>query len=269
MMAAKKIYWCKFSLNNFWHALSVISKGVCIIGMSCMFIVGCSSNPATFNDANRNGTGAAVVAQNAGIAQFDYYTVRRGDDLAKIAAKFDVKKAALIQSNNALKAPYKLRMGQRLRIPVPMGVLKAKATSAVALTSLPQHSLLWPAKGKVVRTFANSVASMHGGGSKGIDIAGALGQEVVASAAGKVVYSGNALKGYGRAIIIKHRDNVVTVYAFARHLLVREGQIVKAGERIAKMGSDVSGNVMLHFEVRINGTPQDPLLYLQQIQQID
>lgn len=246
------------SFNGLRCALSII--GICVAAISCIFSSGCSNNSASLNTANYvAGTG---VAQNTNAAVFDYYTVRQNEGLSDIANRFDIKKAILIQSNR-LKDPYDLHVGQRLRIPVPASAIK---TGNAAELPLPRHSLLWPAKGKIVRTFAAGAAGVHNA-SKGIDIVGALGQDVVASGSGKVVYSGEALKGYGKTIIIKHRDNAVTVYAFARRALVHEGQTVKAGEKIAKMGSDASGAVMLHFEVRINGMPQDPLLYLQQTQQ--
>lgn len=115
----------------------------------------------------------------------------------------------------------------------------------------------WPACGKVVRGFA-----LQPGGNKGIDIAGQLGDPIRAIAPGKVVYSGNGLKGYGNLIIIKHSDNYLSAYAYNRKLLVKEGDIVKAGTEIANMGQNDSGRVLLHFEIRQNGKPVNPLLYL-------
>jgi len=94
---------------------------------------------------------------------------------------------------------------------------------------------------------------------KGIDIGGRLGQPVVASEAGKVVYAGSGLLGYGRLIIIKHNQTYLSAYGHNRKLLVKEGDLVAKGERIAEMGSNGTGSPMLHFEIRRNGVPVDPL----------
>ena len=96
----------------------------------------------------------------------------------------------------------------------------------------------------------------------GIDIGGKEGQPVVASAGGEVVYSGSGLIGYGELIIIKHNEQLLSAYAHNRKRLVKEGQKVSGGERIAEMGKNDRSQAMLHFEIRLNGTPQDPLKYL-------
>ena len=93
-------------------------------------------------------------------------------------------------------------------------------------------------------------------------IAGKRGDPVFASAAGKVVYSGNGLIGYGELIIIKHSDRMLSAYGHNRTRLVAEGQAVAAGEKIAEMGKDERNRDLLHFEIRRDGTPQDPLRYL-------
>ena len=111
---------------------------------------------------------------------------------------------------------------------------------------------LWPVNGKVVRGF-NEAAQ-----SKGIDIAGKRGTPVMAAAAGKVVYAGNNLRGYGRFVIVKHNDTYLTVYAHNDKLLVKEGQTVERGQRIAEMGDSEADQVALHFEIRRYGKPVDP-----------
>jgi lipoprotein NlpD len=116
---------------------------------------------------------------------------------------------------------------------------------------------LWPAKGKIVKSF-----SMLPGGCKGIDIAGKLGEPVVATAPGEVVYSGSGLRGYGNLIIIKHSSSYLSAYAFNKTLLVKESDTVKAGQKIALMGSDNAGKVMLHFEIRRDGKPANPVQFL-------
>ena len=97
---------------------------------------------------------------------------------------------------------------------------------------------------------------------KGIQIGGNEGQPVLATAAGEVVYSGSGLIGFGELIIVKHSDRMLSAYAHNRRRLVVEGQRVAAGEQLAEMGRNDRNQPMLHFEIRVNGAPQDPLQYL-------
>jgi lipoprotein NlpD len=110
----------------------------------------------------------------------------------------------------------------------------------------------WPARGKAT--------SYVEGRSKGIDIAGNMGDAIAAAADGKVVYAGSALKGYGQMLVIKHSDVYLTAYAHNSKLLVREEQLVKRGQKIAEMGNSDSenGQIKLHFELRRSGKPVDP-----------
>ncbi|QDX29115.1 murein hydrolase activator NlpD [Dickeya poaceiphila] len=117
----------------------------------------------------------------------------------------------------------------------------------------------WPTDGKVIDSFSASE-----GGNKGIDIAGSRGQSVVATASGRVVYAGNALRGYGNLIIIKHNDDYLSAYAHNETMLVREQQEVKAGQQIATMGSTGTSSVRLHFEIRYKGKSVNPLRFLPQ-----
>ena len=114
----------------------------------------------------------------------------------------------------------------------------------------------WPAKGKVVTAFSETA------NLKGIDIAGTAGEAVRASAAGKVVYAGSGLRGYGKLIIIKHNATYLSAYAHNREILVKEGQQVARGQKIAEMGNTDADQVKLHFEIRRRGKPIDPAKYL-------
>lgn len=109
---------------------------------------------------------------------------------------------------------------------------------------------IWPAKGKVLSAFTEA--------SKGIDIAGKKGAPVVAAAAGRVVYAGQGLRGYGKLVIIKHNDTWLSAYAHNDNIVVKEQQDVKRGQKIAEMGSTDADQVKLHFEVRRQGKPVDP-----------
>lgn len=115
---------------------------------------------------------------------------------------------------------------------------------------------IWPTKGRVIAEFSEVKAS------KGIDISGIRGQTISASAAGKVVYAGSGLRGYGKLVIIKHNAIYLTAYAHNQQIMVKEGQAVTQGQKIAEMGDSDADQVMLHFEVRQMGKPVDPLKFL-------
>jgi lipoprotein NlpD len=126
-----------------------------------------------------------------------------------------------------------------------------------AVTGPDEINWIWPASGKTIGTFSE-------GGNKGVDIAGKAGDPVIASADGKVVYSGEGLRGYGKLVIIKHNATYLSAYAHNQTVLVKEGQSVSKGQKIAEMGSSGTDKVKLHFEVRRQGKPVDPLKYLPQ-----
>lgn len=113
----------------------------------------------------------------------------------------------------------------------------------------------WPTKGKVLSGF-------NDGGNKGIDIAGSKGQPILAAAPGKVIYSGSDLRGYGKLVIVKHNNTYLSVYANNSNILVKEGQQVSAGQKIAEMGDSDSNTVKLHFEIRQQGKSVDPAKFL-------
>lgn len=126
-------------------------------------------------------------------------------------------------------------------------------TSTTAVGGL---SWMWPTQGSVITRFSD------GSGLKGIDIAGNIGQPVVASAAGRVVYVGSGLRGYGNLIILKHNDTYLSVYAHNKEMLVKEGQQIARGQKIAEMGNSDADQVKLHFEIRQDGKPVDPVRFL-------
>ena len=152
--------------------------------------------------------------------------------------------------------------------PRPAPAPQAKSTSSTASkpasTSTPKSTVhvydgkwVWPTRGRVLNHFQSS-----GAGKKGIDIGGHADQPVKAAANGKVVYAGSGLVGYGRLIIVKHNENLLSAYGHNNKLLVKEGEQVSAGQMIAKMGSSGTNRNELYFEIRKNGKPTDPLKYL-------
>ncbi|WP_096990970.1 murein hydrolase activator NlpD [Escherichia coli] len=147
-------------------------------------------------------------------------------------------------------------------VTAPVTVPTASTTEPIVSstsTSTPISTWRWPTEGKVIETFGASE-----GGNKGIDIAGSKGQAIIATADGRVVYAGNALRGYGNLIIIKHNDDYLSAYAHNDTMLVREQQEVKAGQKIATMGSTGTSSTRLHFEIRYKGKSVNPLRYLPQ-----
>ena len=113
---------------------------------------------------------------------------------------------------------------------------------------------IWPADGKVIGTFSD--------GKRGIDIAGKLGQPVLAAGAGKVLYAGSGIRGYGNLVIVKHSNNLLSAYAHNKTIFVKEDQTVAKGQKIAEMGNSDSDSVKLHFEIRQQGKPVDPSKFL-------
>jgi len=115
----------------------------------------------------------------------------------------------------------------------------------------------WPVKGRILAGFSEP-------NNKGVDIAGKPGDPVHAAAAGRVMYTGTGIRGYGKLIVIKHDNNFNSVYAHNREILVKEGQNVQRGQRIAELGDTDADTPKLHFEIRKSGKPVDPLRYLPQ-----
>jgi lipoprotein NlpD len=124
----------------------------------------------------------------------------------------------------------------------------------------PIKQWIWPVQGTVINKFESK-----GIGNRGLDIAGRRGEPVRAAASGRVVYSGEGLRGYGRLIIIKHNDDFLSAYAHNDKIFVKENELVKAGQKIASMGSSGAERTKLHFEIRLRGKPVDPLNYLPPI----
>ena len=171
---------------------------------------------------------------------------------------------ALITTPRAVKLPYSQSALASIQGAAPPS---APAPSAAA-PSAPEASApkqgdesdavtwSWPAQGKIVANFNEN------GGPKGLQIGGELGQPVLASAAGRVVYTGSGLRGYGNLIIIKHNNTYLSAYAHNRQILVKQGDNVTRGQRIAEMGNSDANQVMLHFEIRREGKPVDPAKFL-------
>jgi lipoprotein NlpD len=135
----------------------------------------------------------------------------------------------------------------------PSGALAAGST--VTANDDEKLSWMWPSDGRIIATFDE-------GKNKGIDIAGKLGQQVMAAGSGKVMYAGSGIRGYGNLVIVKHSNSLLSAYAHNRAIVVKEGQSVTKGQVIAEMGDSDADTVKLHFEIRQQGKPVDPSKFL-------
>lgn len=213
-----------------------------------------------------------VVDQSVGLRRPEstYRVVVPGDTLYSLAWESGRDYHDLAAWNH-IPPPYTLHPGQRVRLYPPRAAAPppARARSAARAPKRDKpHAAparrppaarvgrwVWPAHGTLLN-YASAAAR------NGIDIAGRRGQPVVAAAAGRVVYAGSGLRGYGRLIIIKHNETYLSAYAHNDKLYVKEGEVVKAGQHIADMGDSGAERVALHFEIRKRGVPVDPLQYL-------
>ena len=202
------------------------------------------------------------------------HVVRRGENLSSIAWRYGLDYRSIARWNR-IRPPYVIHPGQRLALrggaaSGPTGRVQGKKAGAGARTgagagagakrpagpaAVPAGGWTWPARGQLIRGFGK-------GNRGGIDIAGQRGQPVVAARDGRVVYTGSGLVGYGRLVIVKHGERLLSAYAHNDRVLVKEGQTVRAGQKIAEMGSTGAERVKLHFEVRRDGKPLNPLKYL-------
>lgn len=214
------------------------------------------------------------------------HVVAQGDTLYSIAFahNMDVRNLALV---NNLATPYTIFPGQRLslsasavsasaldavpRIPAapageaapdagrrPQAAIDARRTGSVNTREVDGVSWQWPADGRLLSTFSEASAV------RGIDIAGSRGQPVYAAADGDVVYAGSGIQGAGNLVIVRHNDRHLSAYMHNSAMLVGEGDRVSAGDKIAEIGAGPNGREMLHFEVRVDGKPVDPVRYLPQ-----
>ena len=236
-----------------------------------MLLVGCST-PRTKPAGVTDRTASVVEPTPAG-----YYRVKKGDTLARIALDNGQAPRDVVQWNKASNPsfnPNVIEVGDLILIKPPAGSKPAKGvekiptdkpvapstaptaeTTKAEVVAEPGIRLSWPAKGKVTGEFSES--------NKGIDIAGKVGEPVLAASDGKVVYAGNSLRGYGNLVIVKHDNTYLTAYAHNSKLLVKEGDTVRKGQRIAEMGDTDTTSPKLHFELRVNGKPVNPTPYLQ------
>lgn len=230
----------------------------------------------------------ADIATIQAIPASGKYAVTRNESLYEIAWRYGLDYHALAKRNH-INPPYRVHAGDLVYlrgnapVDVPVRVVVVKqyepesskiqpkklvVTPAVKHISkpvvmkklpepdpVPSKTWRWPAHGRVIQKFA--------GLNKGINIAGRLGDPVYAANAGRVVYSGTGLRGYGDLVIIKHNSEYMSAYAHNSVVLVQEGDVVKKGQKIAEIGNSGTDKVMLHFEIRRYGKPVNPINMLK------
>ncbi|MGY0579227.1 MAG: peptidoglycan DD-metalloendopeptidase family protein [Paraglaciecola chathamensis] len=259
--------------------------------MLCISLAACSGRkaPAPITELYQGKTFRDVQKSSY---HSQIYTVEKGDTLYSISWKSGQNYQDIAHLNN-IRPPYNIFPGQRLTLKKPSRSISKKSNNRTGLSSnlktnqavdppkkqayggsnttvkkevtasssskFPNKitAWLWPTKHSVSRGFANTE---HG--NKGLDFNGDLGSPILAAAAGKVVYTGDALRGYGKLVIVKHSDSFLSAYAHNDSILVKEQQWVRAGQKIATMGKSGSDTVKLHFEVRYKGQSVDPSRYL-------
>ena len=280
-----------------WRSLATMRGENCVRARARNLLL-CFVAAIVLAGCGSSGVRAPVEGRSASVSPTArlYHTVRRGDTLYSIAWSYgiDYKDVA---AWNGIRSPYRIYPGERLRLTVratkrtsaargggghnsaktrPPAVKSASsgagsrqsrsrgdAASAKPAASVKKSTAraakrvtwTWPAHGRLLRGFSQT-------GGKGVDIAGKQGQPVYAAGDGRVVYSGSGLLGYGKLIIVKHDKNYLSAYAHNHRILVSEGDKVASGQRIAQMGRTGADRVKLHFEIRRDGKPVDPLRYL-------
>lgn len=236
--------------------------------ISTVVLSGCASKPQ-INNTTRYATAP------------DYYTVRSGDTLSAIAARYGLGYVSVAEMND-IASPYRIYVGQSLRlkdtgsrrsttqavtqaapiqrqtVQVPTTLPKTTAPvssiSVAPVVTSKVSTLRWvkPSNGAVLQNF-NLASNV-----KGIRYGGNVGDAIFAAADGQVVYAADGLKEYGNLILIKHIDGYITAYAHNSKMNVNSGQNVTAGQKIAEMGSSGASRTMLEFQVRLDGKPIDP-----------
>ncbi|MBN56728.1 peptidoglycan DD-metalloendopeptidase family protein [Thalassolituus sp. UBA3500] len=211
-----------------------------------------------------------------------FHLVREGETLYSIAWRYGLDYRELANANS-ISTPHTIYPGQKIDIdytaaeaasaprvsvrnpsnsPTPVAPAKVSKPkngqiSPKPVPTGPVSDWLWPSDGKIIGQFSTRKPV-----NKGIDLAGSMGESILAAAAGTVVYAGTGLRGYGNLVIIRHNEKFLSAYAHASRITVSEGQEIKAGGKIAEKGSTGTDKVKLHFEIRENGKPVNPLKYL-------
>jgi len=267
-----------------------MSKKLTVIYILSTILVGCAADPLNLSTRSKS----SIKSSSNSFFSFNdvsgYHRVRSGDTLYSIAFKYGLD-YKIVANLNDIPIPYVIYPNQKIRLSksvakspniskktvainkkrvvsnkrtvsaektiVSPSKTPRKKTRKTAKSSGKPLKWVWPVDGKTLKGFSNKGVS-----SKGIDIKGSVNDEILSAADGVVVYAGNGLIGYGNLVIVKHNDEYLSAYAYNQKILVKEQQFVKAGEKLAIIGGKGSERSLLHFEVRKDGQPIDPLTVL-------
>ena len=238
-----------------------MNRKIYIIGALCLsaILAACSSG----TKAPISSAGGSTASASAGGGN---YVVQRGDTLYSIARRHGTTVANL-SALNGISDPSQLEVGQRLRVggavasssampsaPARSSSPSAAATQPARASDAATIAWAWPVRGNVITQFSNT--------TRGIDIAGTIGTPVNAAADGTVSYVGNGLRGLGNLVLVTHSNGFITAYAHNSRITVQTNERVKRGQKIAELGDSDTTSPRLHFQIRRNGTPVNPLSYL-------
>ncbi len=278
-----------YSSNNYCsQAVAAVSVRTCfavVIILLTLVVSGCGGGsyaPVSDRSLGSRSTAPSTASVKKPVASSRlYYRVRKGDTLYSIAFRYGKNFSALARANG-IGSGYRIYPGQRIKlVEAPLAVStpvnrssrvatssqKAAATQSAAkrnsvsksTVKLPAGKVVWgwPAQGRVIQTYRSK-----GKLNKGVNISAKLGDSVSSAASGQVVYAGSGLLGYGNLIIINHNQQFLSAYAHNSKIFVKEHDKVKRGEKIAEAGNSGTTRTMLHFEIRKDGKPVNPLTYL-------
>lgn len=230
---------------------------ICGVVLSALVLAGCAgSNRAPITKAGSSGS--------YGTASGGVYVVKRGDTLYSIARRYGVSVKTLLSMNN-ISDPSQIEVGQRIRVGGGSAATgssnssyqsAASGSSSVRAADASVIAWAWPHRGSIITPYSSN--------TRGIDIAGKIGDPVRAAASGTVSYVGNGLRGLGNLVLITHSNGFISAYAHNHKLLVKQNQRVSKGQQIAELGQSDTTSPRLHFEIRRNGQPVNPQSYLPQ-----
>ena len=213
------------------------------IGLCVLVVSGCTSSLLNFEPATHVVRSGETLHTIAWQHRLDYQNLAQWNDLSNLDLIYVGQRLSLQASGTTRPAQASLRTPQSRPLP--------------PAPTLAPPTWQWPVEGDLVRAFG-----ADGGLANGIGIGGSVGQAIHAAASGRVVYAGDGLIGYGQLLIIKHNDTYLSAYGYNDRLIVTQGDSVDRGQMIGEMGVGPERQPQLHFEIRRNGSPVDPLQHL-------